>query len=54
MDSAVPWALLIISCAFMLFKQYVNIIQIVEASKWLAKGDVEMRRKAGLPQGKSQ
>ncbi|PLB52432.1 phosphatidylinositol synthase [Aspergillus steynii IBT 23096] len=44
-DSAVPWALLAISSVFMLFKQYVNIVQFVEASKWLAQGDMEIRRK---------
>lgn len=49
MDSDVPWILLSVSCLFMIFKQYVNIIQLIEASKWLAEGDIEMRRKAGLP-----
>lgn len=33
---------------FMLFKQYVNIVQLVEASKSLVQGDIEMRRKAQL------
>ena len=33
----------------MLFKQYVDVVQLVEASKWLTEGDLEMRKKAGLP-----
>ncbi|GFF30761.1 hypothetical protein IFM51744_01231 [Aspergillus udagawae] len=43
-SSSLPWLLLTISSLFMLFKQYVNVIQLVEASRWLAQGDVEMRR----------
>lgn len=27
----------------MLFKQYVNIEQLIEASKWIVRGDAEMR-----------
>ncbi|KAK4994290.1 phosphatidylinositol synthase 1 (CDP-alcohol phosphatidyltransferase1) [Elasticomyces elasticus] len=49
MDSVVPWILLCASCVVMLFKQYINVVQMIEASKWLAEGDVEMRKKAGLP-----
>ncbi|KAK1146356.1 phosphatidylinositol synthase 1 (CDP-alcohol phosphatidyltransferase1) [Aspergillus melleus] len=44
-DSAVPWVLLATSSVFMLFKQYVNVVQLVEASKWLVQGDMEIRRK---------
>lgn len=47
-DSTVPWTLLVASMLFMLFKQYVNIVQLVEASKWLVQGDLEMRRKSQL------
>jgi hypothetical protein len=38
----------------MLFKQYVNYVQIIEASKLLAEGDIAMRRKAGLPRRESK
>lgn len=31
----------------MLFKQYVNILQMVEACKWIAEGDVERRKQLG-------
>lgn len=44
-----PWALLGLSSTVMLFKQYVNVVQLMEASRWLAEGDIEARRKAGLP-----
>ncbi|EPE35023.1 hypothetical protein GLAREA_10718 [Glarea lozoyensis ATCC 20868] len=43
-DSRVPWVALCISSVFMLFKQYVNVIQLVEASKWLAEGDARRRK----------
>lgn len=49
MDDAVPWALLYISTPLMAFKQWVNIIQLREASRRLAEGDVEARKMAGLP-----
>lgn len=39
MDSTVPWVLCAISGPVMLFKQYVNVVQIVQASRWLAEGD---------------
>jgi len=28
----------------MAFKQFVNIVQMVNASKWLAEGDLETRQ----------
>ncbi|KAF7194101.1 CDP-diacylglycerol--inositol 3-phosphatidyltransferase [Pseudocercospora fuligena] len=49
MDSTVPWVLTIASAPVMLFKQWVNIIQLVKASKWLAEGDRKDRKKLGLP-----
>lgn len=49
MDDQVPWTLLFVSCGFMLFKQYINIVQLVEACKWLMEGDLEMRKRAGWP-----
>jgi CDP-diacylglycerol--inositol 3-phosphatidyltransferase len=52
MDSSFPWALAGISAPFMLIKQYINVIQLIEASKWLAEGDVEERRRLGLPKRK--
>lgn len=48
MDSSVPWALVIISAPVMIFKQYVNGVQLWEASKWLAEGDRKQRKQAGL------
>lgn len=49
MDSTLPWTLAIIAFLPMLLKQYINVIQMMEASKWLAAGDIEMRRQQGLP-----
>lgn len=48
MDSTVPWVLTIISFPVMAFKQYVNCVQLWEASKWLAEGDRKDRKKAGF------
>jgi CDP-diacylglycerol--inositol 3-phosphatidyltransferase len=48
MDSSVPWALCIISLPVMAFKQYVNVVQLIEASAWLAEGDRRDRKKAGF------
>lgn len=33
----------------MLVKQIINVVQLVRASQLLAEGDLENRRKAGLP-----
>jgi CDP-diacylglycerol--inositol 3-phosphatidyltransferase len=49
MDSTVPWILAVASFPVMAGKQWINVVQMVKASKWLAEGDREMRRKAGLP-----
>ncbi|GAB7348799.1 hypothetical protein MBLNU459_g7519t1 [Dothideomycetes sp. NU459] len=49
MDSFVPWTLTIISFPVMAFKQVVNVIQIYNASKWLAEGDIAERERQGLP-----
>jgi CDP-diacylglycerol--inositol 3-phosphatidyltransferase len=49
MDSIVPWTLVVISTPVMLFKQSVNVVQIIKASEWLAQGDRDDRAKAGLP-----
>lgn len=48
MDSTVPWILTVACAPVMLFKQGVNVVQLVSASKWLAEGDRRDRRKAEL------
>ncbi|KAF1947443.1 hypothetical protein EJ02DRAFT_480957 [Clathrospora elynae] len=53
MDSTVPWVLMLTCAPVMALKQWINVVQMVKASQWLAEGDREMRRKAGLPK-KSQ
>ncbi|KAI1102010.1 CDP-alcohol phosphatidyltransferase-domain-containing protein [Jackrogersella minutella] len=53
MDSTFPWILAGISAPIMALKQFLNILQMVKASRWLAEGDVAARRKAGLPKKKS-
>jgi hypothetical protein len=47
-DSSVPWLMPTLLSLFMLFKEYVNGIQLVETSRWLAQGDVKMRTDARL------
>jgi CDP-diacylglycerol--inositol 3-phosphatidyltransferase len=49
MDSFWPWVIAGISFPVMFCKQVINIVQLVKASRWLAEGDIEMRRAAGLP-----
>jgi CDP-diacylglycerol--inositol 3-phosphatidyltransferase len=49
MDSFVPWVLTVGSSPVMLFKQWVNVVQLVKASKWLAEGDRRDRKRMGLP-----
>ncbi|KAI1139829.1 hypothetical protein F5Y05DRAFT_333896 [Hypoxylon sp. FL0543] len=53
MDSTFPWILAGISAPVMALKQFLNVLQMVKASRWLAEGDVNARRKAGLPKKKS-
>lgn len=48
MDSTVPWILAGISAPVMAGKQFINVVQLVKASKWLAEGDRAARKKAGL------
>ena len=48
MDSTVPWVLTAVSTPVMLFKQYVNCVQLVNGSRWLAEGDRKDRKKAGF------
>jgi CDP-diacylglycerol--inositol 3-phosphatidyltransferase len=49
MDSTWPWIIAGVSFPVMAGKQFLNIVQLVKASRWLAEGDLEMRRKQGLP-----
>ncbi|RKF55717.1 CDP-diacylglycerol--inositol 3-phosphatidyltransferase [Erysiphe neolycopersici] len=49
MDSFVPWLIAGISFPVMLIKQIINVVQLAKASLWLAQGDVEIRKKQGLP-----
>lgn len=52
MDSTVPWALTLISAPVMVFKQWVNGVQLYQASQWLAEGDRRDRKAAGLAKGR--
>ncbi|KAJ5458498.1 hypothetical protein N7475_009886 [Penicillium sp. IBT 31633x] len=44
LESTWPWIITGISFPVMAFKQFVNIVQMVNASKWLAEGDRAARR----------
>jgi CDP-diacylglycerol--inositol 3-phosphatidyltransferase len=46
MDSTVPWILTLGSAPVMALKQWINVVQLVNASKWLAEGDRRDRAKA--------
>ena len=50
MDSTFPWILAAVSFPVMAGKQIINIIQLVEASRWLAQGDIAERKRKGLGQ----
>lgn len=52
MDSTFPWILAGISAPVMALKQFLNVLQLVKASRWLAEGDVSSRVEAGLPKKK--
>lgn len=54
MDSFWPWVIAGISSPVMVTKQWINIVQLVMASRWLAEGDIEARREAGLPRKRKQ
>ncbi|MCJ1230158.1 CDP-diacylglycerol-inositol 3-phosphatidyltransferase [Toensbergia leucococca] len=49
MDSFWPWVIAGVSAPIMAGKQFINVVQLVKASRWLAEGDIEMRKKQGLP-----
>jgi len=44
MDSFWPWVIAGISFPVMFLKQFINVVQLVKASRWLAEGDVQARR----------
>ena len=48
MDSTVPWILAIASFPVMAGKQFINVVQLVKASKWIAEGDLAERKRMGL------
>lgn len=52
MDSFWPWVIAGISFPVMAGKQFINVVQLVKASRWLAEGDIQMRRAQGLPRKK--
>ena len=49
MDSWWPWVIAGIASPVMALKQAINVVQMWKASKWLVEGDLENRRKLGLP-----
>lgn len=53
MDSTIPWIFMIASAPIMALKQWINVVQMVKASQWLAEGDRAARKQASLPK-KSQ
>ncbi|KAJ9137514.1 CDP-diacylglycerol--inositol 3-phosphatidyltransferase [Pleurostoma richardsiae] len=52
MDSTVPWIIASVSFPVMVLKQFLNVVQLVKASRWLAEGDVQSRKEKGLPRKK--
>lgn len=52
MDSFWPWVITGIAAPVMAGKQFINVVQMVKASKWLAEGDIERRRKQGISKRK--
>ena len=49
MDSFWPWVIAGVSSPVMAAKQFLNVVQLIKASKWLAEGDLDNRRAQGLP-----
>jgi CDP-diacylglycerol--inositol 3-phosphatidyltransferase len=54
MDSTVPWIIAGISFPFMFIKQFINIVQLVNASQGLAEIDIKTRKEKGLPRPKAK
>ena len=48
MDSFWPWVIAGVSFPIMAAKQFINVVQLVKACRWLAEGDVQTRREKGL------
>lgn len=48
MDSTFPWIITGISLPIMLSKQFINVVQLVKASRWLAEVDIKSRKAKGL------
>ncbi|KAL1881991.1 hypothetical protein VTK73DRAFT_3320 [Phialemonium thermophilum] len=44
MDSFWPWVVACVSFPVMAAKQFLNVVQLIKASRWLAEGDVEARK----------
>lgn len=53
MDSQFPWILFGVSLLPMLIKQWINVVQMYNASMWLAEGDIAERKAKGLPRKKT-
>ncbi|UNI20007.1 CDP-diacylglycerol--inositol 3-phosphatidyltransferase [Purpureocillium takamizusanense] len=49
MDSNIPWALAGLSFPVMAMKQFINVVQLVKASRSLAEVDIKSRKAKGLP-----
>lgn len=47
-DSFWPWVMVRISFPIMAAKQFINVIQLVKASEWLADVDIKLRETKGL------
>ncbi|KAH7321207.1 CDP-alcohol phosphatidyltransferase-domain-containing protein [Stachybotrys elegans] len=54
MDSSLPWVLAGISVPVMAAKQFINVVQLVNASRWLADVDRKARKAQGLPRNKDK
>jgi CDP-diacylglycerol--inositol 3-phosphatidyltransferase len=48
MDATWPLRIARLSSPIMALKQWINVLQLVKASKWLAEGDIQARKDAGL------
>jgi CDP-diacylglycerol--inositol 3-phosphatidyltransferase len=46
LDSMIPWIITGVSAPVMALKQFINVIQLIKASNWLAEGDLASRRQA--------
>lgn len=44
LDSFVPWVITVVSAPIMAGKQFINVVQLIKASNWLAEGDLAKRR----------